>query len=82
LPQFLKFLPGAASLQRLSALVRNYAGDELEWDIQLVLAHDEVPAATLGEEHRLGWSTWLGAAERTEDADDLVIAGRFARCDP
>ena len=35
--EFQSMLPGGARLKRLAALVRNYVGDELDWDLRLVL---------------------------------------------
>ena len=35
--QFQRMLPGGASLPKLAALVRNYVGDELRWDLRLIL---------------------------------------------
>jgi type VI secretion system protein ImpH len=54
--------------------VRNYVGFEFDWDVQLVLARDEVPGIRLGREGQLGWTTWLGARRAATDADDLTLA--------
>jgi type VI secretion system protein ImpH len=70
--EYERLLPGGDSLARLTAIVRNYAGDELSWDVNLVLREDEVPALSLGRQGRLGWTTWLG--RRTgRDLDDLKL---------
>lgn len=71
--EYLRFLPLGRSLQRLVAVVRNYLGDELNWDAKLVLKRDEVPALRLGECVRLGWTTWLGKRAGTTDAADLHL---------
>lgn len=68
-----RLLPGGESLVRLVACVRNYIGDELLWDLNLVLKKQEVPSLRLGGIGRLGWTTWLPAGERQEDADDLLL---------
>ena len=57
---------------RLVDWVRNYVGFEFDWEVQLVLARDEVPGIRLGREGRLGWTTWLGARQAATDADDLT----------
>lgn len=67
-------LPKGDSLQRLVDVVRNYVGDEISWDVQLVLNRDEVPPLTLGVMGRLGWTTWLGSDRMRRDPDDLVIS--------
>jgi type VI secretion system protein ImpH len=68
-----KMLPGGASLGRLVAWVRNYVGDEFDWDVRLVLKRQEVPTIRLGQTGKLGWSTWLHAAAPKHDAGDLVL---------
>ncbi|MDZ4136493.1 MAG: type VI secretion system baseplate subunit TssG, partial [Paracoccaceae bacterium] len=40
LSDFQRMMPGSASLDRLEAIVRNYVGDTLDWDVNLVLAKD------------------------------------------
>jgi type VI secretion system protein ImpH len=79
LDRFGDFLPGGRSLERLKHWVRNYVGFEFDWDVQLVLARDEVPGTRLGREGQLGWTTWLGARRATTDADDLILAPERAR---
>jgi type VI secretion system protein ImpH len=54
-------LPGGETLQRIKALVRNYVGDQLDWDLNPVLAAAEVPPLRLGSGGRLGWTTWLAS---------------------
>ncbi len=68
-----RLLPSSPSLPRMSALIRTYIGDELIWDLQLILAHEEIPEIQLGHAGRLGWTTWLINEVPTEDADDFVI---------
>jgi type VI secretion system protein ImpH len=68
-----RLLPGGDSLRRLVALVRNYIGDELNWDLNLILKREEVPALLLGGSERLGWSTWLGRRTAESDAGDLML---------
>jgi type VI secretion system protein ImpH len=79
LDRFGDFLPGGRSLERLKHWVRNYVGFEFDWEVQLVLARDEVPGIRLGREGQLGWTTWLGARRATTDADDLRLAPERAR---
>lgn len=73
LAQYLRLLPGGDSLKRLVPLVRSYVGDELEWDVNLILKREEVPPLQLGQGGRLGWTTWLTAPPRSRDADDLRL---------
>ena len=68
-----RMLPGGNSLGRLIAWVRNYIGDELSWDLRLVLKKEEVPQIRMGQYGRLGWTTWLQSKPFEHDADDLVL---------
>jgi type VI secretion system protein ImpH len=79
LDRFADFLPGGRSLERLKHWVRNYVGFEFDWDVQLVLARDEVPGIRLGREGQLGWTTWLGARRAASDADDLILSPERVR---
>jgi type VI secretion system protein ImpH len=73
LDRYHDFLPGGRSLVRLVDWVRNYVGFEFDWEVQLVLARDEVPGIRLGRAGLLGWTTWLGARPAPTDAGDLVL---------
>lgn len=64
LAQLEALLPGTPGLARLTALVRSYLGDELDWDLQLRLRRDEVPEPRLGGCGQLGWTSWLGGCTR------------------
>jgi len=68
-----RFLPTGSLLKPLAALVRNYLGDGLAWDLKLVLKRDEVPGVRMTREFRLGWNSWLGPRRQETDAEDLVI---------
>src|SRR5258705_1434837 len=46
--EYESFLPGGPMLKKLVDWVRLYLCFELEWDVRLVLARNEVPATTLG----------------------------------
>ncbi|TCW76020.1 type VI secretion system baseplate subunit TssG [Burkholderia sp. SRS-46] len=69
-------LPGGAYARPLAQWVREYVGIEFDWDVQLELAHDAVPAAALGSPHGIGRSAWLGRRLEPGPARDLVIDGR------
>lgn len=71
--QYETLLPGGDGLRQLAAWARFYVGDELGWEVQLVLDKREIPAVSLGHRGRLGWSCWLNARRPQKDADDLVL---------
>jgi type VI secretion system protein ImpH len=83
--QFIEFLPDRSPIRErktfflLAHLVRLYADPGLDFDVQLVLRAEDVPAChltgggTVGA--RLGWNTWLLTRPATADAEDVVING-------
>jgi len=73
LADYKRLLPGGDSLARLVAIVRNYLGDELDWDLELVLRKEAVPPLQLGADARLGWTTWSITRTPDQDADDLKL---------
>jgi type VI secretion system protein ImpH len=73
---FQQLLPGSRMLTQLGQVVRTYAGPELDFDAQVVLRRDEVPACELapaGLGARLGWNTWATSRTPDRDADDAVF---------
>jgi type VI secretion system protein ImpH len=81
--EFRRFLPSSDGFRTLVAITRLSAGEEFDFDVQLILRGAEVPWCRLGGsgEHamRLGWSTWLKSLEFTFDADDAIFAARLSR---
>lgn len=73
LEQYLSFLPGGEALGWLTAVVRNYIGDELVWDVNLVLQRSEVPPLQVDGGLQLGWTTWLGNPPAERRIDDLLL---------
>lgn len=74
LDEYKRLLPGGISLYRLSAIVRNYLGQTLDWDVQLVLAEQQSPQVKLGQDGELGWTTWLGAPPSDKPVEDLIVS--------
>lgn len=72
-----KFLPGTPGWERLEAIVRSYAGDALDWDVQLILKGEEVPRSVLGGTTRLGQTSWVEMKRMDDsvrpDAGDLFL---------
>ncbi len=73
LADYLPLLPGGEALARVKAVVRNYVGDQLDWDLRPILAQTEVPSLRLGGGGRLGWTTWLASGPLGRDGDDLKL---------
>lgn len=60
LAQYLRFTPQGEDLPALIEWVRAFVGFEYEWEVELKVTTTLAPAACLGGQERLGWSTWLG----------------------
>jgi type VI secretion system protein ImpH len=74
--EFNRFLPGGDIHRPFVQFTRYVAGQEFDFDIQLVLKAQEVPWCRLGATSaRLGFSTWLKTMEFKRDADQLVFSG-------
>ena len=73
LGDFQSFLPGGTSLQKLAATVRNYVGDELDWEVRLLCKGPEVPTTRLGITGQLGWTSWVGQRDGSLDAGDVIL---------
>jgi type VI secretion system protein ImpH len=80
LEQFLEFLPGGGAMGRLVDWTTFLAGQAAVFDVQLVLAADEIPYCCLDDERadapRLGWMGWLKTEEFRTDAGDAVFLWR------
>lgn len=71
--QFRRMLPGGPGLPRLAALVRGYVGDELKWDVRLVLAKGALRPVELGRGGQLGRTAWILARSGERQVEDLVL---------
>ena len=75
--QYQDFLPTGTAYEPLRALTRFFAGNEFDFEVQLVLKRDEVPVCELGREDetapRLGWITWAKSAAMGRDPDDTLL---------
>ncbi len=65
--------PPSASLERLIAAIRGYVGDELQWDLQLILRSEDTPPLAIGSVGHLGWTSWMMRDHMTHDPADLVL---------
>jgi len=73
LDQFMSLLPGNKSLSRLAAIVRNYVGDELAWDLKLLLKRDQIPMFALDGTNKFGWTSWLHSDGRKKEYEETII---------
>jgi type VI secretion system protein ImpH len=72
-----RFLPTGCTYESLRALVHLFDG-QLDFECQLVMARDEVPACEVGVDAEpapaLGWTTWLRASSFARDPDETVLS--------
>lgn len=66
-----RLLPGQDGLAELAAILRNYCGEELAWDANLVLRQEDIPPLRLDGQSQLGWTSWLG--RKDADGDELTL---------
>jgi type VI secretion system protein ImpH len=78
--QFRALLPGGTGSGRLMHLVRYYVRAELDFDVQLILEAEEVPACRMSRDEtcaaQLGRYAWLKCREFSRDSDDAVFRPR------
>ena len=77
--RYREFLPSGRAWPELKAIVRSFCGNDLEFEIQLILRREDVPAFELrnpAEENALclGWHTWLKSSpEFDRDPGDTIL---------
>lgn len=76
--RYIDFLPEGSAWAPLQALTRLFSGDEIDYEIQLVLMRDEVPVCELGVPSdavrpQLGWSSWAKTKPMHRDPADAVL---------
>jgi type VI secretion system protein ImpH len=77
LDMYLSLLPPGANRARLEQLVDFFNADALDFELEVWLSCDEIPALELsGETARLGWSTWLGERPPADQFVRFLCKGR------
>jgi type VI secretion system protein ImpH len=74
--QYDQFLPNGSAFEPLQTLTRFFSGDQLDFEMQLQLARDEVPGCALGVDgpgSPLGWCTWMRSQDFVRDPDDTIL---------
>lgn len=75
--RFQGLLPTAGGYAAIGDLTRVLVGLELDYELQLVLKAEEVPACTLtsagGRQARLGWTSWLKTRPFKQDDGQVVL---------
>jgi type VI secretion system protein ImpH len=77
LEQYSTFLPGGSAHEPLKALVRFFSNDEFDFEVKLILQHDDVPRCEVGGETaagpRLGWVSWLKSTPLDHNPGDTIL---------
>ena len=76
--EYRNFLPTGTAWPALKAMLRSFCGNDLEFEIQLILRREEVPALELRSPEEgalcLGWHTWLKSRpEFDRDPGDTIL---------
>lgn len=71
--QFVDLLPAGKFDQLLTDVLRQYLCDELACDVVLELRGDEIPSLQLGNNARLGHTTWLADRSPFSNRRDVVL---------
>ena len=66
-------LPGTVAWRALLKWVQQYAGLDLRWDLQLILAGAHVPEPHPNRRQRLGLTSWIGRGLTAKDRDALRL---------
>jgi type VI secretion system protein ImpH len=77
LRQYLDFLPSGSAFRPLRTLIRFIGGDELDFEVQLILRREDVPACELGGSGetapQLGWLSWGKTEDMNRDPGETVL---------
>jgi len=77
LEQYNDFLPEGTAYEPLRDITRFFAGLEMDFEAQLILKRDEVPAPELGAEGapapRLGWVSWAKSRDMDRDPGETIL---------
>ena len=78
LSRYLDFLPEGSAYEPLSALTRFFSNDEFDFEVELILEREQVPACEVGSQGetapQLGWVTWLKSAPFEREASDTILS--------
>ncbi len=76
--RFEDFLPGGRSRSALKAFASFFSDDHFEFELQLILAKEDVPPLVLGAEEEgatpLGWCSWIRTRPFERDAHETTLA--------
>ncbi len=75
--QYEEFLPGGEGHRKMKALTQFFGDGQFDFEMQLVLAREDVPSMVLGgtggDETPLGWCSWIRTGPFDRDADETTL---------
>ena len=78
LGKYLDFLPSGTAHEPLKSLAKFTARGQIDFEVQLILKKEQVPACELGLEGplgpRLGWTSWAKTKPKLADAGDTIFS--------
>ena len=73
---FSSFKPGSVRAKTLHDLVRNYLGDEWDWDLELILQDSEIRPLVLNRTRALGVDSWVKGNRRNQLSSPSVLLNK------
>jgi type VI secretion system protein ImpH len=77
LAQYRQFLPDGNAYKSLAALTKFFCNAEFDFEVQLILKHEEVPLCGIDLDEaaapRLGWVSWLKSKPFSQDPGDTIL---------
>jgi len=73
---YLSFKPGGERAKELYDLIRNYVGDEWDWELELVLEERTVHPMKLDRTNLLGFTSWLSGRSSHQLPEQRTVLGR------
>jgi len=77
LENYLDFLPNGSAYKPLRSLLRFWTNEEIDFEVQLILAREEVPRCQLGGEGdsapQLGWVTWMKSKPMERHPEETIF---------
>jgi type VI secretion system protein ImpH len=67
LEQYMRFLPSGDLCEKLADLVFFYNGEQLDWEVELLIPAGLAAPATLGKFGQLGWTGWMAPNWTSDD---------------
>jgi type VI secretion system protein ImpH len=78
LARYHEFLPEGSAYEPLRAFTRFFSNDEFDFEVELILKREEVPACEVGSQGeaapQLGWISWLKSAPFQREACDTILS--------